>query len=96
MKTGAKFQFRIYVTGDGPNSNKAIFNLKALCREHLADRHEIEIVDLVECPDRALEDMVLMTPMVIKLCPRPVRKIVGTLSDAATVLDSFDIGGSGP
>jgi circadian clock protein KaiB len=79
------------VAGDGPNSSKAIANLQTLCREHLPDRHVIEIVDLVQVPEKALEDMVLMTPLVVKLSPKPVRKIVGTLSDVETVLDNFDI-----
>ena len=88
---GAKFQFRIYVAGDGPNSTMAIANLKALCREHLADCHEIEIVDLRQEPERALKDRVIMTPLVLKLLPKPARQLIGNLSDGEMVLQTFDM-----
>ncbi|MEO6055008.1 MAG: circadian clock KaiB family protein [Chthoniobacterales bacterium] len=79
------FKFRLYIAGDGPNSIKAEANLNALCREHLPERHEIEIVDVLRDPQRALDDKVMMTPQLVKLSPAPVRKVVGTLSQPDTV-----------
>ena len=55
-------------------------NLDALCRTHLPDRHEIEVVDVFREPKRALADGIFMTPTLVKLAPPPVRRIVGTLS----------------
>jgi circadian clock protein KaiB len=43
-------------------------------------------VDVLREPMRALEDGVLMTPTLMVLSPRPVRRIVGTLSQTDTVL----------
>jgi len=74
------FRFRLYVAGEGPNSTRAIANLGALCREHLPERHEIEVVDVLCEQRRALADGVMMTPLLVKLSPAPIRKITGTLS----------------
>jgi circadian clock protein KaiB len=91
MTSAAKFDFRLYVAGEGPNSIMAIAKLKALCRDLLPDCHQIEIIDVVEFPLRALEDSVLLTPTLLKLSPKPVRRIVGNLSDTQTVLQTLGL-----
>lgn len=85
------FKFRLYVAGDAPNSVHALANLTALCQERLPDRHEIEIVDVFKAPKRAFADNVFMTPMLIKLSPDPVRRIVGTLSQSEIVLQALGL-----
>ncbi len=80
------FKFRLYVAGESPSSMQALANLTALCRTHLPDRHEIEIVDVFRQPRRALADGILMTPTLLKLVPAPLRTVVGTLSQTRAVL----------
>ena len=82
------FKFRLYVAGDAENSVQAIANLHSICRTYAPDRHEIEIVDVLREPKRALADGIFMTPTLIKLAPGPVRRIVGTLSQTQPVLDA--------
>ena len=91
MSRRALFKFRLYIAGDTPNSAQALANLAALCRTHLAGRHQIEIVDVFRQPQRALADGVLMTPTLVKLAPSPVRRIVGTLSRTRTVLHALKL-----
>lgn len=86
-----RYRFRLYVAGDGTNSVQAVANLAALCRSHLADRSETEIVDVFEEPMRALRDGVFMTPTLLKLAPSPARKIVGTLNQTLAVLAALDL-----
>ncbi|WP_239289637.1 circadian clock KaiB family protein [Candidatus Nitrotoga sp. 1052] len=90
------FKFRLYVAGDAPNSAQALANLTALCRAHLTDRHEIEIVDVFREPKRALTDGIFMTPTLVKLAPSPVRMIVGTLSQTQILLDAFGLESDAP
>jgi len=86
MSRRVMFKFRLYLAGDALNSAQALANLSAFCREHLPDRHEIEVVDVFREPKRALADSIFMTPTVIVLAPPPVRRIVGTLSHTLTML----------
>ena len=85
------FRFRLYVAGDADNASQAVANLGALCREHLADRHEIEVVDVFREPKRALADGVFMTPTLVKLSPAPIRRIVGTLSQTDPLLHALGL-----
>lgn len=74
------FKFRLYVAGDTHNSLQALTNLTHFCRTYLAERYEIEVVDVFIDPYKSLEDSIFMTPTLIKLSPSPILKIVGTLS----------------
>jgi circadian clock protein KaiB len=87
----AMFRFHLYVAGQAPNSVQAIANLKLFCNTHLAGRHEIEVVDVLREPKRALAEGIFMTPTVIVLTPPPARRIVGTLSHAQTILMSLGL-----
>lgn len=91
MKRASVFKFRIYIAGDAVNSAQALSNLQTLCHAHLPDRHSIEVVDVFRHPKRALADAIFMTPMLLKLAPGPPRRIVGTLSETATVLQALDL-----
>lgn len=91
MSSHIVFKFRLYVAGDAPNSAQAFANLTALCRAHLMNRHEIEIVDVFREPKRALIDGVFLTPTLVKLAPSPVQIIVGSLSQTQTLLDALGL-----
>ena|SRR5687767_2266868 len=91
MSRCPKFKFELYVAGDAQNSIIAIANLKAICREHLPDRHKIEVVDVFREPKRALEHGIFMTPTLVRCTPAPVRRIVGTLSQAQPVLRALGL-----
>jgi circadian clock protein KaiB len=91
MTRPARFRFRLYVAGDTQNSARAVANLNAICRAHLPQRHEIEIVDVFREPERALADGIFMTPTLVKLAPSPIRKIVGTLNQTQPVLQSLGL-----
>jgi circadian clock protein KaiB len=91
MSRRAMFKFRLYVAGDAQNSVAAIANLTAICRKHLPDRHDIEVMDVFLEPKRALADGIFMTPTLVKLAPSPVRRIIGTLSQTGLVLQALGL-----
>jgi circadian clock protein KaiB len=80
---------RLYIAGNAPNSLRAVANVKALCDEHFAARHELEIVDLLKHPKRALADGIIVTPTLLKLSPLPVQRVIGNLSDTDQVLQAL-------
>ncbi|MEO8358908.1 MAG: circadian clock KaiB family protein [Vicinamibacteria bacterium] len=85
------FHFRLFVAGESPNSARALANLRALCAEHLPGRHEIEIVDVLRASEHDLEKDILLTPTLVKFAPKPVKKIIGNLSDFATVRQTLGL-----
>jgi circadian clock protein KaiB len=85
------FQFRLYVAGDTPNSERARVNLGALCRKYLVGRYKIQIIDVFKDPNRAMIDGIFMTPALIKLAPSPVRMIVGTLNHSTSLMEALGL-----
>jgi circadian clock protein KaiB len=85
------FKFRLFVADTTKNSEAARANLAALCSQHLKGRYEIEVVDVLREPVRAMDEGILMTPTLVKFWPLPVRKIVGTLSQIEPLLNALGI-----
>lgn len=83
---GPGIRLRLYVAGHAPNSLRAIANARAICDEHFASGHELEIVDLLKHPVQALEDGIIVTPTLLRLSPLPVQRVIGNLSDTNQVL----------
>ena len=86
------FSFRLYIAGDAPNSLQAIANLTQLCETHLQDRYDIEVVDVLLDPKRALTEAIFMTPTLVTDAPYPGHRIVGTLSHTEPILQILGLG----
>ena len=84
-------KLRLYVAGGAPNSVRAIANLAAICKGAPRFKFKLEIIDVLRAPLRALTDGILVTPHLAKLSPSPAAKIVGNLSDRASVLAALGI-----
>jgi circadian clock protein KaiB len=84
-------QLRLYVAGEGPNSRLARENLRRILAEHASDPVEVEVVDCMRHPKRALNDGVLVTPTLVRLDPGPVQTIIGTLSDRQRVVSALGL-----
>lgn len=81
----------LYVAGTAPNSQLALVNLTAICEEHMAGRFQLEIVDVLATPLRALADGILVTPSLARIHPLPQVRIVGNLNDRTSVLRALGI-----
>jgi len=85
------WQLRLYVMGQTPKSLAAFANLKKVCESHLKGRYRITVIDLVKQPQLAKGDQILAVPTVVRRLPKPVRTIIGNLSDTARVLVGLDL-----
>lgn len=77
---------RLYVAGNAPNSLSALANAKAICAAYPGLPYDLEIVDLLKHPERAMSDGIIVTPTLLRLRPLPAGRVVGNLSDTHQVL----------
>jgi circadian clock protein KaiB len=87
---GEHWNLRLYVAGQTPKSLQAFANLKRLCDEHLADRYNIEVVDLMREPQRAQLDQIVALPTLVRKLPEPIKRVIGDLSNADKVKIGLD------
>ncbi len=80
------YEFHLYVTGATPNSTRAVRNIKAICEELLVGRYELRIIDMYQQPELAQEAEIVAAPTLVRWQPLPRRRLVGDLSNRATVL----------
>ena len=85
------WQLRLYVTDSTPNSLTAFANLKKFCESNLKGRYRITVIDLVKQPQLAKGDQILAVPTVVRKLPKPVRTIIGNLTDTERVLVGLDL-----
>ena len=85
------WNLRLYVAGQTPKSIRAFDNLKVLCEEHLKGRYQIEVIDLRENPQLARGDQIVAIPTLVRRLPRPLRTIIGDLSNSAQLLVGLDL-----
>jgi circadian clock protein KaiB len=86
-----KLVLKLYVTGQTSRSLRAIGNLRRICDAHLHDLCEIVIIDVLEQPQLAEVDKILVTPTLIKQLPPPLRRIIGDLENEERVLRGLDV-----
>ena len=86
---GTKYVLRLFVAGDEPNSRAARENLDRICQKHLPGRHEIEVVDVLQDFEAALQESVFVTPMLLVPEPPPRTSVLGSLNDECKVLKAL-------
>jgi circadian clock protein KaiB len=86
-----EFQLRLYVAGQTAKSLAAIANLNRICETHLAGQYRIEVIDLTKNPQLAAGDQILAVPTVVRRLPKPIKKIIGDLSNEERVLVGLDV-----
>jgi circadian clock protein KaiB len=85
------WQLRLYVMDSTSKSLTTFANLKQMCESHLKGRYRITVIDLLKQPQLAKGDQILAIPTVVRKLPKPVRTIIGNLSDADRVLVGLDL-----
>lgn len=90
-KAGPRYVLRLYVAGDRSTSVRAIANVKAVCEEHLRGRCTLEVIDLYLQPHLVHDELIVAVPILIKLQPPPLKRMIGDLSDKESVLRGLDI-----
>ena len=90
-RLGKLWQLRLYVVDQTPKSVTAFANLKQFCETHLKGCYRIQVIDLLKHPQLAKGDQILAIPTVVRQLPKPVRTIMGNLSNVEHLLVGLDL-----
>lgn len=86
------YQFRLFVAAGEANSRRAEENLRRLCRERLSGRHQIEVVDVLEDFESALQAQIMVAPTLLMIAPWPAT-FYGTLANREKILAALGLEG---
>jgi circadian clock protein KaiB len=82
---------QLYVAGLTTRSQQAIRTVTTICEEQLADRFDLEVIDIYQHPELAIGEQIIAAPTLIKKLPLPLRKIIGSMVDKDKVLVGLDL-----
>ena len=85
------YVLRLFITGHTQKSMRAVRNITQLCEQHLAGAYDLEVIDVYQQPELAVEHQLVAAPALFKLQPLPPRKMVGDMSDTGRVLAGLGI-----
>jgi circadian clock protein KaiB len=87
----AKYVLRLYINGSTLKSKLAGENIKQVCEQHLNGRYDLEIIDICRHANLARDEQIVAVPTLIKRLPRPLRRLIGDLSDHNKLLFGLDL-----
>lgn len=76
----ATYHIILYYAGGSDLAEAAVANFDRLVRPLLPAGSTVEAVDVLQDPARARRDRIVATPLLVRLSPEPVVKIMGDLS----------------
>ena len=84
-------RLRLYITGETPTSQALITRLEHALSEEYPEGYELEVRNIFDDPEAAIDDEVIVTPTLLRLLPEPVRRLIGDLSDEERVLAGLKV-----
>ncbi len=85
------WELRLFVAHRGPSTERTVAALEQICRGHLAEHFRIELIDIETHPEQADEFDIIATPTLIRVSPRPERRVVGDLTRSDEVLSGLEL-----
>jgi len=93
-----RYVLRLYVAGATARSRQAILRVRQLCDSELKGRCDLKIIDVYQQPILARDGQIVATPTLVRELPRPLRRLIGNLSNTGNLFVGLDLetkGGSG-
>jgi circadian clock protein KaiB len=91
MTQDEHYKFMLFISGMSVKSVQAVNNMRKICDEHLHNNFDLQIIDICKEKEKAVEYQIFAVPTLIAIEKKPMRTIVGDLSDIKKVLKILDI-----
>ena len=88
---GDKYHMKLFVAGDDRNSRMARETLQHICETMLKGDYTLEIIDVLQDFETALEYNVLVAPTLIITSTQPPITIIGSLGETNKVLKALGL-----
>jgi len=89
-RTG-KYVLRLYVAGATTRSRQALLRVRRLCETELDGEYDLKVIDIYQQPIIARDGQILATPTLVREFPRPMRRLIGDLSNTPGLFVGLDL-----
>jgi circadian clock protein KaiB len=91
VRAKGKYVLRLYVAGASVRSRRAVLRARELCESELGSNFELEVIDVYQQPILARNGQIVATPTLVREFPRPVRRLIGNLSNTAGLFIGLEL-----
>ena len=85
------YKLKLYIVGETRTSTKLLDYLKDIFEKDLEEPYTLEVIDVLDHPEKAIDDEIFATPTLAKVHPEQVRKVIGDLNDREMLLDKLGL-----
>lgn len=90
-REGEAYVLRLYVSGATPRSTEAIAKIKNICDEYLPGHYDLEVIDIYQQPELAVQEHIVAAPTLVKESPGKLRRMIGNLSNTSLILQRLGV-----
>jgi circadian clock protein KaiB len=83
------YVLRLFVSGHNAATERTLQNLYRLLEQFLTHPYTLKVIDVFKHPEQAEADQVSATPTLVRVWPRPMRRIIGNLENVDQLLRVF-------
>ena len=94
-RPAGKYVLRLYVAGASDRSRQAVLRARQLCEAELNGNFDLEVIDVYQQPILARDGQIVATPTLVREFPRPVRRLIGDLTNTSALFVGLDLGTKG-
>ena len=81
-----EFVLHLFVAGSSPHSLSAVERVSRLCEDYILGRYSLYVIDIYQHPAMAEQGQVVAAPTLVRSVPKPLKRIVGNMSDEGRLL----------
>jgi len=85
------YVLRLYVAGSTARSGRTVAAARRILESRIPGRYTLAVVDIYQDPEAARVHQIVAVPTLIRLRPRPLRRLIGDLSDEARVFAALGL-----
>ncbi len=81
------YVFRLFISSDNATAEKTLGSIHQLLEKGLDSPYTLKVIDIKKNPEQAVIHQIAVTPTLVRVEPKPVRRIVGRFDDIPRVLN---------
>jgi len=90
-RPAGKYVLRLYVAGATERSRLAVLRARRLCETEFDGNFDLKVIDVYQQPILARDGQILATPTLVRELPRPMRRLIGNLSNTTGLFVGLDL-----
>ena len=81
------YVLRLFIKSDRPSTEKTLSSIHRLLEQGLDHSYTLKVIDIDKNPQQAVDHRIAVTPTLVRVSPKPTRRVVGQLEDIQRILN---------